>query len=111
MSPRAMAVSATMLVLPEAVDAEAVGVDRRRRAAGHHADIVGEVGLGQLAAEGVEDAGQLVDRAIAEAVAADAGAVAGAAARGQRPVGRAAPRDRAELAAAFAWRDSRIRAR
>ena len=55
-----------MLVLPDAVSAEAVGVELAGVPPADHADIVGEVGLGQLAAEGVEDARQLVDRAAAE---------------------------------------------
>ena len=83
-------------------DAEAVGVDLGRRAARHHADVVGEVGLGQLAPEAVEDPRQLVDRAIAEAVAEDAARMAGAAVRAQRPARRAAPRHRAEVAAVLA---------
>src|SRR5204863_6313116 len=73
-------------------DSKAVGIDRGRRAAADHPDIVGEVGLGQLAAEGIEDSRNLVDRAAAEIGAADTGAVAGASMRGERPAGRAAAR-------------------
>src|SRR3546814_11732228 len=74
-------------------------MNRGGGAAGHDADIVGEVGLGQLAAEGVEDARHLVDRAIADALAEDTARTAGAAARGQRPPDRAAAGDRAVFAA------------
>ena len=61
-----MAIAATMLVLPVAVARKPLGVERGGGAAGDHADVVGEVGLGQLAAEGVEDPGQLVDGAVAQ---------------------------------------------
>ena len=78
-------------------DIEALGVDGGGRAPGDHPDIVGQVGLGKLAAETVEDAGQLIDRPIAERVVEHPAGVSCAARRGQGPVGRAAPGNGAEV--------------
>src|SRR3546814_19199853 len=76
-------------------DAEALLINRGGGAAGHAADLVGVVGIGPLAAEGVVASHPLVDRAIADALSAATDPIAGANARCQLPTGRTAAGDRA----------------
>ena len=65
MSPRAIAIGGMMLVLPVAVPRIRSLSSSAVVAADDEADVEGEVGLGKLGAEGGEDPGQLVDRAVA----------------------------------------------
>ena len=110
-SPRAIAVAGDDVGLAGGGDAEAVGVDLRRRAAADHADIVGEVGLGQLARGRRRGSAPARRSRHSRAPRRTRRECAGAAMRGERPAGRAAPRDRAEIAAILGAPDFQIRAR
>ncbi len=88
--------------LARCFDAHTVLVDRRGGAAADYPDIEGQILLDQFAAPCVEDAGDLVDRAIAGLGVEDAAAMAGLAGGGKRPAIGAAPRDGAEILAVLA---------
>jgi hypothetical protein len=87
-----------MLVFAGRGAADARLVERRGGTAQHQADVEGKVRLGQLGAEGGEDAGQLVDRPVAGFGAEDAAGMARLAGRAELPGGGAAAGDRPHVA-------------
>ena len=78
-----------------------LGIQLRRGAAEHQADVVSGVGFAQIPAERVEDSRELIRGPEACSLGEHAGGVAGLGLRPHRPAGAAASGDRAHVVAVF----------